>query len=48
MNGDATITNERTVVGVLGVDKSGDGGFGNVLVGDDSLARERRREVAPD
>ena len=48
VNGNTTISNERTIGNLGAGNESGNGGFSNVLVGDRSLARERPREVMPD
>jgi hypothetical protein len=41
-----TTTNKQHTIGVLGGDKSGDGGFSDVIVGDESLEWEPLREIA--
>jgi hypothetical protein len=47
VNGNTTINNERTIGNLGAGDKSGNGGFSYVLVGDGIFARERLREVTP-
>jgi hypothetical protein len=41
-----TTTNKQHTISVLCGDKSGDGGFSDVIVGDESLAWEPLREIA--
>ena len=47
VNSNTTINNERTISNLGTSNESSNGGFSNVLIGDDSLARERVREVMP-
>jgi hypothetical protein len=47
VNGNMTINNKRTIGNLGAGNESGNGGYSNVLVGDDSLAQEHLREVTP-